>query len=157
MPEYKHLPETLSTNKNYIHLENEFVPWAPLKKPLKNSKVALVTMGGFYLPGQLPFTDEDNRGDPTFRELPRTVRTGDCGIAHTHYEHRWVEEDINCLFPLDIFTALEEEGVIAELSDRHFSFMGSIPNPLPLVVDTAPEVARRMREDKVDFSVLAST
>ena len=157
MREFRHSPESVSTNPHYIHIENQFIPWAPLHKSLGESKVALVTMGGLYLPDQAPFTDEDNQGDHTFRELPGSVRTGDYLIAHTHYEHKWVLEDINCLLPVEIFRDLEVEGAIGRMSERHFAFMGSIPNPTHLISDTAPEVARLMVADRVDVSVLTST
>ena len=157
MEKSRYPPHELSTNVHYVHIENSFVPWATLKKPLSETKVALVTTAGLHLPSQSPFADEENRGDFTFRELPRTVRTGDCHIAHTHYEHKWVLEDINCLLPVEVFTELETEGVIGELAETHYSFMGSIPNPIRLIVDTAPEVAQRMRDNEVDLSVLNST
>ena len=157
MEDYRFAPESLSTNPYYIHLENQFIPWAPLQKPLSASKVCLVTMGGLYLPNQRPFSDEGNQGDHTFRVLPRSVCTGDYLIAHTHYEHKWVMEDINCLLPIDIFRDLEAEGTIGMIADHHFSFMGSIPNPVQLVADTAPHVANLMVSDGVDVSVLTPT
>ena len=114
-------------------------------------------MGGLYLPNQTPFSDEGNQGDHTFRVLPRSVCTGDYLIAHTHYEHKWVMEDINCLLPIDTFRDLEAEGSIGMIADHHFSFMGSIPNPVQLVADTAPHVANLMVSDGVDISVLTPT
>ena len=149
--------ELLSLNPHYIHLENEFVPWTPLEKTLSECKVALVTMGGLYIPPQEPFTDLDNTGDHSFRELPRDLRNGGFQISHTHYNHEWVLEDLNCLLPLDHFESLISEGVIGDLATTHYAFMGSIPNPLGLVVDTGPEVARRMRDDGVNVSVLTSS
>lgn len=153
----RHKPSSISRNPHYIHLENQYVPWTPVKKPLSQSKVALITAGGFYIPPQEPFSDVDNKGDHTFRELPYTLRTGGHLIVHAHYDHQWVLQDINCLLPLERFTELEQEGVIGQLAETHYSFMGSIPDPLPLVADTAPEVARRMRDRGVDICVLASS
>ena len=154
-PRYE--PRSVSLNPNYIHIENDYTPWTPVPKPLSESTVALVTMGGLHLPDQPAFTDMDNRGDTSFRELPRTLRTGDFLVAHTHYDHKWVLEDMNCLLPLEIFAELEREGVIGALADTHYAFMGSIPNPLALIADTAPEVARRMKARGVDVCLLTST
>jgi hypothetical protein len=98
--------------------------------------------------------DVDNRGDYTFRELPRSLCTGDYLISHSHYDHKWVLEDIDRLLPLEVFSGLEEEGVIGELAEIRYSFMGSIPNPLRLIADTAPEAARRMQDKGVDACVL---
>lgn len=158
LPEPKrYKPSDVCNNPHYIHIENEFVPWTLLKKPLNESKVALVTMGGFYMDDQEPFEDIDDWGDATFRELPRSLKTGDAHIAHKKYDHKWVKEDLNVLLPLAVFEEFEEEGLIGGLADIHYGFMGSIPDPVRLIVDTSPEVARRMLSRDVDIAVLCAT
>ena len=62
--------------------------------------------------------------------------------------------DKNLAFPLDRFRELEAQGAIGELNHRHFSFMGSIVGPRRLIDETAPLVARRLREDGVDAVLL---
>ena len=154
----RYKPRELNNNPNYVHIENIFIPWTTFDKPLNKCKVSLVTMGGIYLPSQDPFDEiVEEEGDSSFRELPRSLRTGGFLIAHRGYNHKWVQEDLNCLLPLEIFNNLEEEGVIGELAETHYSFMGSILNPLRLIADNAPEVGRRMRNDGVGVCVLAST
>lgn len=157
MVNLRYEPRAVSLNPHYVHIENDYVPWTPLKKPVRQSTVALVTMGGLHLPNQKPFEDVDNHGDTTFRELPRALRTGGYLVAHTHYDHKWVMEDVNCLLPLDIFTELEMHGVIRKLAETHYAFMGSVPNPLRLIADTAPEMAKQMRNRSIDVCVLAAT
>jgi D-proline reductase (dithiol) PrdB len=49
---------------------------------------------------------------------------------------------------------LIEEGFVGGLGPRHFSFMGAIHDPTPLVEETAPEVARKLVEDDVDVVLL---
>jgi hypothetical protein len=44
--------------------------------------------------------------------------------------------------------------MVGELSARHFSFMGAIHDPTPLVEKTAPEVAGKLVEDRVDVVLL---
>lgn len=56
--------------------------------------------------------------------------------------------------PLDRLREFEAEGRIAEVAPRHYSFMGSISIPARLVTVTAPEIARRMAEEKVDGVLL---
>ena len=46
------------------------------------------------------------------------------------------------------------EGAVGELNGRHFSFMGAIHDPGPLVEETAPEVVRRLLNDRVDVVLL---
>jgi hypothetical protein len=43
---------------------------------------------------------------------------------------------------------------VGELNSRHFSFMGAIHEPAPLARETAPEVARKLADDKVDVVLL---
>ena len=154
----RYKPGELNNNPNYVHLENNFVPWTTLEKPLNECKISLVNMGGIYLLSQDPFDEiVGEEGDSSFRELPRSLRTGGFLISHRGYDHKWVQEDLNCLLPLEIFNQLEEEGKIGELAETHYSFMGSILNPLRLIADNAPEVGCRMRKNGVDICVLAST
>ncbi len=49
--------------------------------------------------------------------------------------------------PQGLFAILGEVG---SLSQRHFSLMGSITAPSRLVSETAPEVAAKLRTDRVD-------
>jgi|APSaa5957512622_1039677.scaffolds.fasta_scaffold88554_3 D-proline reductase (dithiol) PrdB len=153
----RHNPSDICNNPHYVHIENEFVPFTKLRKPLNVSKVSFVTMGGLYLEGQKPFEDIDDWGDVSFRELPKTLRNGEFHIAHLKYDHQWVNRDLNVLLPLSIFEEFEKEDLIGEIADTHYAFMGSIPDPLGLIVDTAPEVARRMHSQQVDIAILCST
>ena len=128
------------------------VPAHPLRPPLSKSRVALVTTAGLCLPDQLPFNNKLKMGDPSWREIPNAVETR--SLIETHrsqaFDHRGVEADRNLAFPLDRFRELEASGQIGRLNHRHFSFMGSIIGPRPLIQQTAPEVARLLRADGVD-------
>jgi D-proline reductase (dithiol) PrdB len=158
LPEPKrYIPKDICNNPHYVHIENDFIPFTKLEKPLDKCKVALVTMGGLYIEGQEPFEDIDHWGDASFRELPRTLINGEFNISHKKYDHQWVEKDLNVLLPFSVFQEFEEEGIIGELAETHYAFMGSIPDPTKLIVDTAPEVARRMRSREVDIAILCST
>lgn len=127
------------------------VPCAPLKVALTNARVALVTTAGLHTPQQRGF-DKITVGDASFREIPNTVETASLIESHNSgsFDHAGIEADRNLGFPLDRFRELAARGAIKELNHRHFSFMGSILNPRKLIRETAPEVARRLREDKVD-------
>jgi hypothetical protein len=149
--------EELSANPHFRYIESTWVPWTPLVKPLEQCVVALVTTGGFYMPATQPaFSDHENRGDHTFRIIPRGASDGALAIAHTHYDHTNVKADLNSLFPLEHFRSLAAEGVVGGLSAEHYSFMGSIPDPALLLADSAPEVASRMRAAGVDVAILSA-
>jgi D-proline reductase (dithiol) PrdB len=127
-------------------------PRAVLAKPLRASRVALVTTAGLHTPVQPDFDYSNKRGDSSFREIPATIETGTLIESHRSqsFDHRGIEADKNLAFPLDRFRELEAQGVIGELNVRHFSFMGSIVGPRLLIEETAPQVARLLRDDRVD-------
>ena len=129
------------------------IPWATLGKPLNRAKIALVTTGGVYVEGQKPF----ERGDTTYREIPRNVGKGDIRIWHPGYDTRPATEDINCIYPIDRFAELEAEGVIGEQAGAGYSFMGLINDTDSLINETAPDAARKLKEQGVDAAFLAST
>ena len=126
-------------------------PFARQKKPLSECRLALVTTGGVHLPGSPRFDINDPAGDCSYREIPADATD----LTWTHAYHRPDEgTDLDAVFPLWTLRALAEEGVVGGLNRRHFSFMGAIHDPTPLVEETAPEVADRLAEDEVDAVLL---
>ena len=130
----------------------ETSPYTPLRLPLNKCKVALITTAGFFLEEQEPFEN----GDCSYREIPNSIRTQAFINGHKSvaYDERGLETDPNLAFPLDRFRELETEGKIGSLNHRHFSFMGSITKPKPLIVKFAPEVAQLLKTDGVDVAFL---
>ena len=127
-------------------------PHTPLRLPLEECKVALITTAGFFLKGQNPF----QKGDCSYREIPNSVQTQTLINGHKSaaYDERGLETDPNLAFPLDRFRELETDRKIGSLNHRHFSFMGSITKPHRLITQTAPEVAQRLKSDGVDVAFL---
>lgn len=123
------------------------IPFVRPKKPLDESKIALVTTGGVHLPEQPRFDIDDPLGDASYREIP----TEAARLTWTHAYYRPDDgADLDAVFPLRTLQELAEEGVIGGLSPRHFSFMGAIHDAGPLIGETAPEVVRKLLEDAVD-------
>ena len=56
-----------------VPMHFDAAPWAPFKKRLSESKIAVMTTGGVYVKGQKPF---DTDGDWSFREIPLGYPTG---------------------------------------------------------------------------------
>lgn len=126
-------------------------PFARPSKPLAECRVALVTTGGVHLPEQERFDIDDLAGDCSYREIPADAEE----LTWTHAYHRPEDRsDLDAVFPLWTLRGLESEGVIGALNGRHFSFMGAIHDPAPLVEDTAPEVAAKLAADRVDAVLL---
>lgn len=128
------------------------VPCAKLAKPLEQARVALVTTAGLHTPAQPDFDYSNKLGDTSFREIPNTIETGTLVESHRSnaFDHRGLESDKNLAFPLDRFRELQTLGIIGELNHRHFSFMGSIVGPRPLIEESTPQVARMLGDDRVD-------
>ncbi len=128
------------------------IPFVRPEKPLRECRLALVTTGGVHLLEDARFDIDDPSGDCSYREVPGGVDA--LTWTHEYYAPDRGGEDLDSIFPLWTLRALEAEGVVGELNHRHFSFMGAIHEPLPLVERTAPEVARKLADDRVDAVLL---
>jgi D-proline reductase (dithiol) PrdB len=132
------------------------VPWAPLHKPLAQSRLALVSSAGFVTATQKPFDESVSGGDFSFRDIPSDVdiRT----LVDTHrsesFDHTGLHQDPNLAFPIDRMRELAAQGRIGSINHRHLSCMGSITAPGRLVKQTAPEAARSLVGDGVDVALL---
>ena len=142
--------------KAYPWRRSDPVPWAPLKKPLKESRAALISSAGLVGPGQEPFDDSIRGGDFSFRELPADTDVSTLTDTHRSdlYDHAGLQQDPNLAFPLDRLRELVGSRRIGSLNRRHLSFMGSITAPGRLIKKTAPPAARKMVEDGVDIALL---
>ena len=126
-------------------------PFVRPVRPLSESRVALVTTGGVHLPNQPRFDIDDPAGDCSYREIPTDAEV----LTWTHAYFRPDEgSDLDAVFPLLTLRALVEDGLVGELAPRHYSFMGAIHDPTPLVEETAPEVADKLVDDGVDAVLL---
>jgi D-proline reductase (dithiol) PrdB len=132
------------------------VPWAPLRKPLAQARIALVSSAALVLPGQPPFDPHVRGGDVSFREIPAGADLR--SLVDTHrsetFDHSGIAADANLALPLDRLRELASDGVIGSVASRHVSFMGSILAPGRLVRDTAPIIATNLVNDEVDVALL---
>lgn len=140
----------------YLPVETTGVPWTPAVKPLSGSKVGLVTTAGIHHKTQPPFNMADPTGDPSFRTIDVSRPLTDLMITHDYYDHSDADRDINIVFPIERLWELKKEGVIGEVSKRHYGFMGHITGKhiQTLINGKAPDVARRLKADKIDIVVL---
>jgi D-proline reductase (dithiol) PrdB len=130
------------------------VPWTPLREPLAQCRVALVSTAGFGMSEQAPFEDKRG-GDPSFRVIPEDVEMRALVESQRSelFDHAGIRQDPNLAFPLERLRELAA-GRIGSVAPRHLSFMGSITAPGRLVRDTAPAAARLLVEDGVHAAVL---
>ena len=72
-------------------------------------------------------------------------------INYDYYDHRDADRDPNVILPLDRFRELEEEGHIGELAETNYGLgMGRMYKRTALQTQLAAEIARKVKEDKVD-------
>jgi len=132
---------------------NDISPFTPFKKKLEECRVALLSAGGMYIKGeQLPFDPEKN--DLTFREIPKDIDIKLLAVSHNNYDHTGADLDINCVFPIERLRELEVEGYIGELAPVSFTIMGRIFRRTVLQTEMAPEILRRLKDERVDIFFL---
>jgi len=135
------------------------IPWAPLRKPLARSTIALVSSAGVALKSDAPFDQERERkdpwwGDPSFRVVPHGTTAAEVRLFHMHIDTRFGEEDLDVVLPTQRLAELVRDGVVGGAARSHYSIMGYILRPRELEEVTAPAIAARMKEEGVDAAVL---
>ncbi len=137
---------------NRVNAETSFTP---LRRPLAEAKVALVSTAGVHLDGQVPFDVSTTAGDPSFRIIPDDVDQAKLMFTHTHYDTAPATDDPNVVFPLQRLHEFVEEGRLGSTSSIHVGMMGFNPDPSTIADETAPEVAGILADAGVDVVVLS--
>ncbi len=132
-------------------------PWAPATLHLERAAVALVTLAGVHLRAQPPFDMETQEGDVSFRVIGGSAALADLTVTHDYYDHTAADRDMNVVFPLERLRELAAAGWIGKAAPRHVGAMGHVlgSEERRLVADTAPAIARMLKEDAVDYVVLS--
>lgn len=142
--------------KGYRWRRIDPVPWAPLAKPLSESKLALVSSAGLVPADDEPFDMERRGGDTSYRVVPADVDLStlvDCQRSET-YDHEGLRTDPNLAFPADRLRELVARSRIGSLSRSFLSFMGSISAPGRLIKESAPAAAEVLLAEGVDVALL---
>lgn len=130
-------------------------PLTPLSKPLKTSKIAFITSAGLYKKEEVPFDTEALLGDTSFRKIHKKDDLTSLDIAHTHYDHKFIKEDINTVYPIKHIEKLVEENIIGSLADINYSFCGFVLDTENLINETASGILKELQADQVDAVLLA--
>ena len=134
------------TNNPYRWVESQVAPWTPLRKPISECKVALMSSGGIIYRDQPRFHHED----ASYRRIPRDAAREDLYVWHFGYPTADAEKDPNCVFPLERMRELEADHTIGGLSDPAFSFMGGIYSARLVRDELAPRILDELRGAHVD-------
>jgi D-proline reductase (dithiol) PrdB len=140
----------------YTPRDSLAIPWIPVIKSLEQSTIAVVTTAGVHHKDQEPFDMRDREGDPSYRTIDLRKGLSSLMITHEYYDHADADKDINVVFPVERLKEFEREGAIGRVADLHYGFMGHITGRhIPaLITGSAPAVARKLKEDKVDLVLL---
>jgi D-proline reductase (dithiol) PrdB len=121
--------------------------------------VSLLSSAAIALKTDCPFDPEIERrdpwsSDPSYRVLPRTVRTGDIQVCHLHINPGFAEQDLNSVLPAERLNELAELGEIGAVAPSHYSYMGYTLRPERLLRESLPAMVRQLRAENVDVVVL---
>lgn len=126
-------------------------PWAPLTKPVSESRLGLVASGGIYAHGQVAFHYKD---DTSFRVIDTRTPQQELRATHFAYDLTDARADPNVVFPLQTLRGLVDEGVLGELGPRAYTFMGGIYSSRKVRDLLAPALTERLLNDEVDLALL---
>jgi hypothetical protein len=133
-----------------IELSRYCIPFTPFRRKLEESTICLVTTAAVRQKDDKPFALE---GDTSFRVIRGEKTTADLAYDDTHYDHACVDQDLNCVFPIDRLCSLSREGRIAGLSGQHFS-LGFSQALRELRETTLPALVREVDKERPDAVLL---
>ena len=133
--------------KPYAWAHNETTPFTPLRKPLDQSTVGLVTTAATYPRKSLEPRVIDS-GDIDARPIELYADDLSWDKKATHLD------DVNSFLPVETLETLASEGTIGQLAPRYHCAATEYSQRTTLEKD-APEIHRRLLEDGVDVVLLA--
>lgn len=132
-----------------MELSRSCIPYTPLKRDLKECRIALVSTSGAYVEGMQPFTDNDT----TFRLIPNDTDTRNIRFVPGHFDTAPGAQDPNVMFPLDRLRELLSSGEIGKLSEQHIS-MGLTTELRKVKEVVSWEIAATLMKFRPDVVVL---
>jgi len=100
-----------------LELSRICIPYTPLKRELKDCRIALVSTSGAYVEGMQPFSENDL----SFRLIPTDTDTKTIRFVPGHLDTSKAGLDPNIMFPLDRLRELVQDGTVASIAENHIS------------------------------------
>jgi len=119
--------------------------WCPLKKPISESRVALLSSAALRLANQEPLVP---REDLSYRRVASDPKAGEIIIDHHSGIGRVPKEDPEIVFPRTALAKLVDERIVGMLSPFHLSFMGGLRRHREIEDDLAPALAQERRSHR---------
>jgi len=151
--------QTLGYGAPYRWAHYADVPFAPLKKPVAQSRIGLITTAAPFQPdkGDQGPGAAYNGGAKFYKVYSGdTAAEHDLRISHIGYDRlHTMATDSNTWFPLTAMRDAAATGLIGELGPRFHGAPTNRSHRTTLDED-CPELLTRVREDKVDAVVLVA-
>lgn len=132
-----------------MEISRSCIPYTPLKRDLKECRIALVSTSGAYAEGMQPFSDNDL----SFRLIPSDTDARKIHFVPGHFDTAPGGEDPNIMFPLDRLRELRSSGEIGKLADDYIS-MGLTTELRKLKEVVSWEIAETLMKYRPDVVVL---
>ncbi len=172
--DYTQIVELIKSGQSQVYNQGggryayEDAPFTPLAKPVSASRLMLLTSTGHFVAGDDPnplgienMTQQQAMGmisqflrrPPTLSKIPTDTPNDNLQVRHGGYDIRAAQADAGVAFPLVHLNALAADGVIGELVNPAFSFVGAAAQT-PLIKKTGPAWVERFKEMGVETAVL---
>ena len=133
----------------------DFIPLAPVRKPLSECRLVFVSTSGVQPKGTMPFDTVHPVGDYSFRRVPSSSRVEDLEIHQLKYPTMGANRDLNVIFPIERLRDLADEGVIGGLTENFYTFIGYNMDPERLERTLAEDIATAISEEGADIALAA--
>jgi len=131
-------------------------PFTPLKTPVREASVALISSAGISMDAQEPFDPWAVNG-LSFRKIPSDTPFKRLNLNHNYFDHRDAVKDFNCIFPIERLKELEKEGEIGRLAPIAVSLgMGRLYKRTALQNETVPKIVAVLKNLNVDAVLLVA-
>ncbi len=124
-------------------------PFTPAATPASR-KLSFISSAGLIERGDAPF----NRGDAGYRNISASTQSRDILISHLsiNFDRTAAIDNIETILPRHLSQRLVDEGLIGDLADTHYSFMGATePEKMESACD---ELATELKKQGVNTVVL---
>lgn len=131
-------------------------PWAPFRRPLAQSTIALISSTGIFVEDQTPF-EPWAVNDLSFREIPKDTPRSKLRLHHNYFDHRDALVDPNCVLPLERLFDFEKVGYIGRLAPSVITMgMGRMYKRVALQKQTVPKLLSLLRSQAADAVLLVA-
>ena len=125
--------------------------WCTVKKPVNQSRVALLTSAALRLNRQEPFAPAE---DLSYRVIPSDSKPNTIVIDHHSRIGPVPRQNPEIVFPMAALVSLAAKQIVGSLSPIHVSFMGGIRRHQEVENELAPAIARELKQADVDLALL---